>query len=85
MYGCSPEEFYALPVWRVLRQIHAMERFEDKVLLDGALTVRLGMSESTDFNKFTYALRLKQGKRHKVVTEKNASSLGIAYRKDGKT
>jgi len=83
-YGLSVEEMYDLPLWRMLRQYAAMQRWIADQLLDRTLSNRAAQAQDTQYKQYLRSLGMAKSGKMPIVKGTDAARFGLEYRKESK-
>lgn len=84
-YGCTPETFYRLPIWRVLRQLKAISIAETEAELKLSQATRAAQAPQKDYRKYVNSLtRIANRSKPKalIADEKTVRDLGLEFKKN---
>ena len=78
-YGCSPEEYYELPLWRAFRQLAAIRKVESEKTQKSALSARMAYhAKSEEFTR--YIKGMVASSLPTIASKHEAESFGLGYK-----
>lgn len=81
-YGISAEEMYDLAIWRMLRQVSAINRWKADEIRDRTLAHRAAQAQDSDYRRFIGSLGTGKRGKMPMIRGPEAKRFGLLYQKE---